>query len=187
MSVMTARMAAACRDNSPRGLFVAIEHPDGTGYFSTGVGSRSWNGHTWAGTGKFGGITPIKHTSEIAIQDIKFSLSGVDPDIVNGLSDDVRNLSGKVWFYCLNYDNTVIADPYQLIDSLLDYQTFVVDGSGTCTVEITAHSGFYTLSRAIQEAWTPQNQKALHPTDTGMDMIPSLQNQNLQWLPVAPV
>lgn len=184
MSIMTARMAAAMQDGSPRGLFVAIEHPDGTAYFTTGVGSRSWNGQTWSGVGQFGSITPIKHTSEISIQDIKFSLSGVDMDIVNGLSDDVRNLSGEVWLYCLNYDDSVVPDPYQIVDSSLDYQTFIVDGDGKCTVEITAHSGFYTLSRAMQEAWTPENQKALFPTDTGLDMVPSLQNQNLQWTPV---
>lgn len=181
---LTAAMAAAMRDNYPRGLFVAIEHPDGTAYFTTGVGSRTWNGHTWQGTGKLGTITPIKHTTEIAIQDIKFVLSGVDTDIVNDLSDDVRNLNGSVWLYCLNYDDTVIPDPYQLIDSSLDYQTFTVDANGTCTIEITAHSGFYTLSRAIQEAWTPENQKATYPTDTGLDMVPLLQNQNLQWTPV---
>lgn len=179
-------MAGALQSDAPRGMFVAIEHPDGIGYFTTGVGSRTWNGHTWAGTGQFGKITPIKHTTDIAIQDIVFSLSGVDTDIVNGLSDDVRNLSGQVWLYCTNWDDSVVADPYQLIDSVLDFQTFQVAADGTCTIEITAHSGFYTLSRALQEAWTPENQKSLFPTDTGLDMVPLLQNQNIQWVPVAP-
>lgn len=186
MTILTARMAAALQDGSPRGLFVSIEHPDSTGYFTTGVGSRTWNGHTWSGVGQFGSVTPIKHTSEIAIQDIVFSLSGVDADLIAELSDDVRNLSGKAWLYCLNYDDTVIPDPYQIIDSSLDYQTFMVGADGKCTIEITAHSGFYTLSRAMQEAWTPENQRALFPTDTGLDMVPLLQNQTLQWLPVAP-
>lgn len=184
MTVLTAAMATALQEGAPRGLFVAIEHPAGTGYFTTGVGSRTWNGQTWAGTGKFGSISPVKHTSDVAIQDIVFSLSGIATDIVNGLNDDVRNLNGSVWLYCLASDNTVVPDPYRLIDSILDYQTFVIDANGTCTIQITAHSGFYTLSRAIEEAWTPENQKALFPTDSGMDMIPSLQNHNLQWTPV---
>lgn len=184
MTVLTARMATALQDGSPRGLFVAIEHPDGTGYFTTDVGSRTWNGHTWVGTGQFGSITPIKHTSDIAIQDITFSLSGVDVSILNGLNDDVQGLNGSVWLYCLADDDTVVPDPYQLINSELDFQTFTVDPNSTATISIVAHSGFYTLSRAIEEAWTPQNQKNLFPTDTGLDLIPSLQNQNLPWTPV---
>jgi hypothetical protein len=184
MTLMTARMAAAMQDDSPRGFFVAIDHPDGTGYFHSGVGSIDWNGHMWAGVGTFGKITPIKHTSDIAVQDITFSISGVDTAIVEGLSDDVLNRNGSVWLYCLNYDGTIIPDPYKLIDSSLDYQTFKVDSDGTCTVEITAHAGFYTLARAIEEAWTPENQKSVYPDDTGMDMIPTLVNSNLQWTPV---
>ena len=177
-------MAAALQDGAPRGLFVAIQHPSGTGYFATGIGSRTWNGQTWAGTGKFGSITPIKHTSDIAIQDITFSISGVDPMVLAGLSDAVENLNGSVWLYCLASDNSVVPDPYQLISSELDYQTFVIDETGMATVSIVAHSGFYTLSRAIEEAWTPQNQGDLFPTDTGLNMVPVLQNQKIQWTPV---
>lgn len=177
-------MAAALQDGHPRGLFVAIEHPSGTGYFCTGTGSRTWNGHTWAGTGKLASVTPIKHSSEIAVQDIVFSISGIDPTIVAGLSDDVRNRNGSVWLFCLGPDDSVVANPYQLVDSVLDYQSFQVGADGMATVSITAHSGFYTLARGVEEAWTPQNQKLTFPTDTGLDLIPALQNADLQWVPV---
>jgi hypothetical protein len=63
-------------------MLVQIEHPSGMGYFATGIGKINWNGQDWLGTGKFGSVTPIKHTSDISVQDIAFSLSGVDPVIV---------------------------------------------------------------------------------------------------------
>lgn len=181
--ILTADMAAALQDGSPRGLFVAIDHPDGTGYFWTGVGSREWNGHTWQGAGKFGSITPIKHSSEIAIQDITFSISGIAQDVVDGLNDDVRNRIGKVWLACFRWDDSVVSDPYKLVDSELDYQVYEAADDGTTTVSITAHSGFYTLDRGVEEAWTPENQKLIDPNDTGMDYIPGLQNQDLPWTP----
>lgn len=184
MSILTAAMAHALANGSPRGLFVAIEHPDGTGYFCTGIGSRSWDGRTWNGTGTLGSITPVKASSEIAIEDITFRLSGVSADVIADLDDNVRNLSGVVWLACFDDYDQVIADPYKLVDAELDYQSFNVDEDGTATVEITAHAGFYTLARAVEEAWTPENQKLRYPTDTGMDMIPSLQKQDLQWKPV---
>jgi hypothetical protein len=183
LTLLTPQMAVALQDGNPRGLFVAIQHPSGTGYFCTGVGTRQWNGHTWSGTGKFGGITPIKHTSEIAVQDIVFSLSGIDASVVAGLNDNVQNLNGSVWLFCLGSDEAIVRDPYQLIDSVLDYQTFTIGTDGTATIAITAHSGFYTLARGIEEAWTSENQKQTFPTDTGLDMISGLQNQNLLWTP----
>jgi hypothetical protein len=176
-------MATALQDGYPRGLFVSIEHPDGTGYFCSGVGTRQWNGQTWSGTGKFGGITPIKHSSEIAVQDITFSLSGIPGSVVAGLNDNIQNLAGEVWLFCLGSDESIVRDPYQLIDSVLDYQTFTIDGNGTATIAVTAHSGFYTLARGIEEAWTSENQKQTFPTDTGLDMISSLVNANLLWTP----
>lgn len=183
MTILTPEMATALQDGKPRGMLVQIEHPSGMGYFSTGIGKISWNGQTWLGTGKFGSVTPIKHTSDISVQDIAFNLSGVDPDVVNQLDDAVCNLSGKAWLFCLNHDGTVVRDPYQLIDSQLDYQKFDIDVDGKATISIIAHSGFYTLVRGAEEAWTPENQKLTYPTDTGLDMLYSLQNQDLQWTP----
>jgi hypothetical protein len=96
----------------------------------------------------------------------------VDTAIAAGLSDDVRNLNGSVWLFCTASDDSVVVDPYQIIDSELDFQTFGAEPDGTTSIEITAHSGFFTLNRGVEEAWTPENQKLTYPTDTGLDQIP---------------
>lgn len=181
--ILTASMANALMLGKPRGLFVSIDHPDGTGYFVSGVRSREWNGQTWRAAGTLGTISPMKRTSEIAIQDIEFRMSGLDLDLVSGLNDDVRNRVGSVWLACFESDDTVIRDPYKLIESELDFQTYEVADDGTTTIAIIAHAGLYTLGRGVEEAWTPENQHLLFPGDTGLDMIPSLQNQDLQWTP----
>jgi hypothetical protein len=183
MPAFTARMADAIVAGAPRGLFAAIEHPNGTAYFCTGVGSRVWNGQTWQGVGNLASVTPVKRTSEISIQDITFRLSGVDPEIVARLDDDVRNLNGSVWLACFDENDNVIPDPYRLVDSELDFQIYTVDADGTASIEIVAHSGFYTLDRGVDEAFTPENQKLTYPTDTGLDLIPGLQKKDLQWTP----
>lgn len=184
MSGLTDEMAYALGNGSSRVVFAAIQHPSGTVYFHSGIGPLAWNGQTWTGCGKLGTITPVQHTSTIAVQEITFQLSGVDADLVAALNDDVANLNGSVWLGCLGLDGKVIADPYQLVDSELDYQVIEIQPDGTATISIVAHAGFYTLERGIDEAWTPQNQKLTYPTDVGLDMIPALQLQNLQWTPV---
>ncbi len=178
--MLTARLAAALRKRSPLALLAEIEHPDGTARFWTGVGMLEWNGYSWAGSGALGRVTPIKQTTTLAIQEIVFSLAAVDPAIVATLSDDVRNRSGKVWLACIGSGNSVI-DPFQIVDSELDYQSFSADADGKVGIAITARSGFYTLVRALDESWTSEEQYLVYPTDSGLDLISSLQNQELQW------
>lgn len=180
---LTERMASALAAGRPLGLLCEIEHPDGTGRFWTGIGTLAYGGYNWAGIGTLGAVTPVRQTSDIAIQDIQFTLSGVDPDILADLNEDVRNLTGSLWLACFGDKGEVIADPYQLVDALLDYQTLHVGDDGSATISITARTGFYTLDRGIDEAWTPESQKLDYPTDVGLDMIPGLQNQDVRWTP----
>lgn len=182
-SPLTARMAQAMLDGNARVLLVRIDHPSGTGYFCDNVVPVEWDGHVWAAAGILGNVSPIKQSSEIAAQDIVFTLSGVDDDVIAQLDEDVHNRSGKAWLACLDEANNVIADPYLLVDSELDTQSFEVADDGTVTISITAHAGFYVLNSAVLEAWTPENQRLPFPGDTGLDKIPSLVNQDLPWTP----
>lgn len=182
MAPMTARMAQALKRRRPIALLSEIEHPDGTGRFWTGVGKLRWKGNSWTGSGVLGTITPIKQTTDITIQDITFTMSGVDPQIAAGLSSNVRNRAGNVWLACLE-GGAVVPDPYPILESQLDYQSFAADEDGSVSISITARSGFYSLTRAIDDAWSPEQQHLLYPDDTGFDMIAGLTNQSLNWTP----
>lgn len=178
--MITARLADALKQRLPLALLAEIEHPDGAARFWTGIGTLEWNGYSWTGSGTLGQVTPVKQTSTLAIQELIFSLAAVDPAIVATLSDDVRNLAGKLWLTCIGPGKSVI-DPYQIVDSELDYQSFSADADGKVTIAITARTGFYTLARALDESWTSEEQHVVYPTDVGLDLIPALQNQELQW------
>lgn len=182
-ALLTMRMAEAIRKKRPLVLLAEIEHPDGTARLWTGIGRLCWNGYVWTGSGILGTVTPITQTTALQIQELNFNLAGVDPDAAAKLSDDVRNLAGRVWLASLTKSNAVIRDPFQIVDAELDYQSLSAADDGTVTVSITARTGFYTLERALDEAWTTEEQKLVYPTDSGLDMIPSLQNQDIQWTP----
>lgn len=180
---VTEAMAVALTSNAPRILLAQIEHPSGTSRFFTGIGRKTWNGYTWVGSGSLGSVSPLKQSSEIATQDIVFRLSGVDADLVAKLNEDVRNRSGFAWLACLDSRGKIVSEPYKMIDSELDTQGITFEDDGTATIEIVAHAGFYSLNRGIEEVWSTENQRLRYPTDTGMDMIPSLAKQDLQWTP----
>lgn len=178
---LTSRMAEALRSRQPLALIAEIDHPDGPGRFWTGIGKLNWNGVDWTGTSTLGSVTPIQHTSDLIIQEINFAIAGVDPAIVAQLNDNVRNRSGKVWLACLDDDHSVVRDPFQIVDAQLDYQSFSASDDGSVGISITARTGFYTLDRALDEAWTTEQQHLLFPDDSGLDLVSGLQNQTLQW------
>lgn len=180
---LTAAMAEHMRRRGPLALLAEIEHPSGTARYWSGIGLLRWNGAVWKGASKLGTISPIKHTSDLVIQEIRFQLSGVDPEEAAMLDDDVRNRAGRAWLAGIARGNAVVSDPFQIVDAELDYQSLSAAENGTVTIQITARTGFYTLDRALDEAWTTEEQKLLYPTDTGLDLISKLQNQTLQWTP----
>jgi hypothetical protein len=176
---ITLRMAEALKAGAPRVVFAAVDHPSGMGRFWTGIGSKSWDGQTWTGSGRMGGVAPIRATSELAIQEVVFWMAGVDPEVAARLNGEVRNLTGDVWLACLDDRDEVIADPYPLLNAVLDYQTFDASDDLSVVVKVIARSGFVSLERAIDEAWTPENQHLRFAGDTGLDLIPSLQNKEI--------
>lgn len=187
--IFTLRMARAIRAGAPLCLLASIDHPDGTFRCWSGIGELEYNGYTWTGIGNLGRVGPVKKTAELGIQEVTFALSGVDQQTVALLSDVVRNRSGMVWLAALDERGRIIADPYELLDTQLDYQSFQASADGTATVIITARSGFYTLERAVDDCWTDEDQKKRFPEsddggDTGCALIASLQNQEITgWLP----
>lgn len=179
---LTFAMAEALRARRPLALLAEIEHPDATVRFWTGIGKLVWNNLVWTGSGTLGTVAPIKHTTDLAIQEISFTLAGVDPAMAGQVNDDVRNRRGRVWLACMAKGNAVVPEPFQIVDALLDYQTLSATEEGT-TISIVARTGFYTLERALNETWTTEEQRLLYPDDSGLDLISELQNQAIQWTP----
>lgn len=179
--ILTARMAAALKDGSPRIGLAEIGHPSGTFRGWTGVGQLAYDGHTWTGMGTLGRVSPLRQASALEIQDVVFELSGVDTDSLAKLSGSVKGYVGKLWLACLDDKERVIPDPYLLCESELDVQDFAADESGSCTIKITGHTGFWSLERELNEVWSPENQKLRFPGDTGLDLLPTLENQDIGW------
>lgn len=179
--ILTARMAEALISGRPRVGLAEIGHPSGTFRGWTGIGPLAYAGYTWTGMGVLGRVSPLKRASSLDIQDVVFELSGVDPDSLERISGSVKGYIGKLWLACLDEKERVIADPYLLCESELDVQDFEASEDGTCTIKITGHTGFYSLERELNEVWSPENQKVTYPTDTGLDLLPELQNQDIAW------
>lgn len=177
-------MQTALREGRPLLLLAEIDHPDGLVRAHTGVGTITFKGHDWLGVGIFGSVGPVTISTETVIQEVAFELSGIEPteETLQFLNANVRNREATVWLAAIGGDGQIVRDPYELMRAQLDYQTQEADHeSGEVKISIVARSGFYTLERAIDEAWTAEDQARLYPSDTGLDLITSLQSKEILW------
>lgn len=183
---MTWRMAEALRDGRPLCLLASIDHPSGLFRCWTGIGTLDYGGYEWTGTGVLGQVAPVKAVTDLAIQEVRFTMSGVTPEVIARLEYAVRKRTAQVWLAALNDQGQIIPDPYQLLDCEMDTQELKAEEDGTVTITIIARSGFYSLERAIDEVWSDQDQQRRYPGDTGLADLASLQNQDVIWSPDEP-
>lgn len=179
--ILTARMAEAILSGRPRVGLCEMGHPAGTFYGWTGVGQKVYGGVTYTGMGILGRVTPIQNTSSLEVQDIVFELNGIEPDMLDRLSGSVKSYVGKLWLACLDEYENIIDLPYLLVESELDVQDFEATADGACSIKITGHNGFWQFERELNEVWSSENQKQLYPGDTGLDLLSSLENQDIAW------
>lgn len=178
---LTASMQKALKEGVPVFLVGAIDHPDGMVRAWSGIGDLIWNGETFYGKGDLGGITQVSQSQELEIQDRTIYLRGVNPDQLAFVTSNVRNRIATFWLACVRAGNKIVRDPVLLDEMEMDGQSFPVDERGNAMIKITAFSGLWTLERAQNVAWSPEEAKRAYPEETGFDMIPTLQNREVLW------
>lgn len=148
---------------------------------TTSLKPQSDNRIPWKGIGVLGTVAPIQSTSDLSIQEITFGISGIDSSALKLLENNVRNREGTVWLACLDDRGLIVPTPYQLLNATLDYQVFAVDPDGKALVQIIARSGFYTLTRALNDVWSNEDHQKDFPDDTGLGLVHTLENQQVRW------
>ena len=61
--------------------FAKLEFPSGTLYVHNSIGTYTWGGQDWLGTGDLGEISAIEEGADVSPYKITLSLSGLDPDV----------------------------------------------------------------------------------------------------------
>src|SRR5438105_3790085 len=71
-------------------LFVEADFASGPIYLWTGVGSITWNGHTWTGVGKFGQVSGALETRSVRADNVTISLDAIPGDLLPLALDEIR-------------------------------------------------------------------------------------------------
>jgi hypothetical protein len=162
-------------------VFVEIEFADQTLYLWSGIGTKSWNGQSWAGVGYLGSISPISEGTDIQAYGITLSLSGIPTSMLTEVLTYARQGKAvKVWFGALDDTGAVVADPFQSFAGRLDVPT-IDEGAEAASISITAESCLVDLNRSHERRYTHEDQQIDYPGDLGFIFVPSLQEWNGIW------
>jgi hypothetical protein len=170
-------------------LFCSAQFLDGTIYVWSGYGTFSWNGQTWIGLGKFGGISAIPEgtgTDTTGLpgtvsHGITLTLSGVPNDLLSeALNQCQQGLPVSLWLGFLTPQGAIIADPVLLWAGRSDVPT-IKEGPETSTIELTVENSLIDLERARERHYTDADQQLFYPGDTGFQYVPAVQAWNGAW------
>jgi len=173
----------AIREGATLGVMVDIDHPDGMVHVWSGIGSLDYEGVTYKGLGILGTITTAPRTTELRVDNVVLSLTGIDDPLqLNGISYEIRDRQAATWLVALDEWTKPIGRV--LIDNIiLDYMIDVVDESGTARLELHGEAGFWQLTTPTRRAWSPTDQQLSYPGDTGLQYVPLMENKETKWTP----
>jgi hypothetical protein len=170
----------ALKERAPLAVLVRVDHPDGVVRLWSGVGLLDYDGHEWTGAGILGSVQASRKSVELRIDEVTLSLSGIDPQALGEISDEIRNREADVWLAALTPRLRVRA--VMLIDNIsLDHMTDSLSEDGTATLQVVGEAGFWQLQRVTDEVWSDANQQLKFPGDTGLGFIATMRNKQTNW------
>ena len=168
-------------------VLVKLEHPDWPVFLWDGMGILDFDGAEWQGVGRLGSVQIGASDIEVKIDDVIFTLSGIDEQFVSYLDQTVKGCMGWVWKAFLGADYQVRFREL-LTECELDQPSFTSEPNGQATMKVAANGGFYFLEVQSRAVWDTEEQRNYlisigedPDSDTGFDMMSELKNLTLAW------
>ena len=174
------RRAALRRGAATRVNLLELDHPLGVGRFWSGTGNFDLDGATWYGWGVLGAISETVSSTEIEIVETRFTLSGVDEDLVAGLDQPIKGRAAYLY-------EAFLDDSYRLIHRdrfpaiVLDARDVRIGADLKATIVFTGHSGWASLRNRSGAKVGPEEGRAAFADETGWDDIHRVEDQQDRW------
>jgi len=146
----------------------------------TGVGTLSYDGNDWVGSGNLLTVSSVEETSDIAVKGATLTLSGVPSEVISLAITSAYQ--GRVCNIYLGMFDTVL-DTHSLTQLFAGYmdQMNISEGPETSTIELKVENKLIDLERSRVARFTSGYQKSKFPNDLGLDFVESLQDRPIAW------
>jgi hypothetical protein len=162
--------------------FAKLEFPSGTVYLHNSIGTYTWGGNDWLGTGDLGEISQIEEGSDISPYKITLTLSGLDPTISGAaLTEDYYLQPVTVYLGALDSSDDLIADPTVIWEGAMDQMIVSVAASGGDSISLTAESELARFTNASNLKYTDVQLQSDFSGDLGFSLLADIEGAKLRW------
>jgi hypothetical protein len=167
-------------DNQNIAYAVDLEFDSGELNLWTGVGDFTSGSKTYTGAGELLTISNIEETNELASTNLTISISGLNSDIVSyATTEDYQNRPITLKMFFFHAGTTEEIESIILFKGRMD--TLTVNDGDAFSVVISAENKLIDLTRPKNLYFTPETQEFLHSGDKGLEFVPKIQEQRLNW------
>ena len=162
--------------------FAKLEFPSGNLYLHNSIGTYTWGGEDWLGTGDLGEISEIEEGADVSPYKITLSLSGLDPDIsAAALTEDYYLQPVTVYLGVLDFSDDLIADPTIVWEGAMDQMTVSVGAESGDVISLTAESELARFNKASNLKYTNAQLQKDFSGDLGFDLMADIDGAKLRW------
>jgi len=160
---------------------VSAEFDSGTLNLWTGIGDFTGSDSiTYTGAGELLNISNIEENNELASTNLTVTISGLNSDIVTyATTEDYQNRPITLKLFFFHPDTADEVQNLILFKGRMD--TLTVNDGDTFSVIISAENKLIDLTRPKNLYFTPETQEFLYSGDKGLEFVPKIQEQRLNW------
>lgn len=159
---------ALSADSPSLALLVFVDWPGSPLYAWTGVGSISWNGQTWIGTGVLGQIDKVADSVDKSDIGVELTLNYLDDDLRNEIvTTDPVGADASIYLALMDTAGQV-DEAYEIFPGFVD-EISILDAGETGAITVRLASELARMARSLAYQLTDAHQQDLFPGDRGME------------------
>jgi len=156
-------------------FFAELEFRSGTERYWSGIGSISWDGSTWTGTGHLGGVGAMESSEDFRANGLSLSISGLpgaafaDFDALTASDYKGRRARFVIAIMDEKFQTVVQAIQRHFFIDTLDY---ALDPEVGGIITAGLENETRRASRSRVRRYTPQDQEKEFPGDRAFEFVP---------------
>jgi hypothetical protein len=175
-------LTALSSDHVALVTFAKLEFPSGTIYLHNSIGTYTWGGNDWLGTGDLGEISQLEEGAEISPYKITLSLSGLDATISGAaLTEDYYLQPVTVYLGVLNTNDVLIADPTIVWEGAMDQMELSVGAADGDVIVLTAESELARFDKASNLKYTDAQLQSDSAGSLGFEFMADIEGAKIRW------
>lgn len=160
--------------------FFKGEFDEGDLNLHTRLGTITWGGDTYTGTGGIGGISAVDEDSELSRSNLQLTLRGMPSDIVQIVLDE--NFQGRRATLYIGYvdsSGVLVDDPIIIYRGRMDNARIKL--GRTFTVILNVESRFAAWDKPLVRRYNNADQQSRYPGDRGLEFIEQASEKEIFW------